>query len=248
MRISEDKRTDETAREQANERSPGPCRAESDAAAPVFVPFDDEWANTLTHAIGCLLALVGWVALAMIVSDRPLGVAISCWIYSAAVFSVFLFSTLSHAVRHPAGRDLMRAWDQGTIYLMIAGTYTPFLWMYSLPRWRLAILLCVWGLAAVGFWSKVLVRHRINALASTTYLLLGWLPAIPMLNRIPDPMPLECLYGMLAGGLLYTIGVIFLSFDRHVRFFHAAWHVLVIAAAASHYGTIVYFVALGSGD
>lgn len=222
--------------------------AESDEAADLFDPFGDEWANTLTHAIGCVVASAGWVAMAIMASDQPLGTAVACWVYSAAVFAVFFFSTLSHAVRHPAGRELMRAWDQGTIYLMIAGTYTPFLWTYALPQWRLVILACVWALAAVGFWSKVFARHRVNALASTTYLMLGWLPAVPMLNRIPDPMPLECLYGMLIGGLLYTIGVLFLTFDRRVRFFHAAWHLLVIAAAACHYGTIVYFIALGSGS
>jgi len=211
-----------------------------------FDPLGDEWANTLTHALGTMLALAGWALIAWLMWDRPFGITVACWVYAASVFSVFFFSTLSHAVRHPSGRQLMRAWDQGTIYLMIAGTYTPFLWFYCLPAWRFPVLVAVWGLAAAGFLAKVMLRHRVNAIATPTYLMLGWLPALPMIPRIPDPMPWTCFYGMLAGGVLYTLGVVFLQLDQKVRFFHAAWHLFVIAAAATHFLTIVFCIATQS--
>ena len=207
---------------------------------PDFDPLGDEWANTLTHAGGFVLSLGGSAAMAYWLQGQTTGVVISCAVYCAAVMAVYLFSTLSHAVFEPDLRHAMRAWDQGAIYLMISGTYTPFAWQYSPPGFRIPLLLFLWIVAAVGFWSKVIAQHRVNALATTSYLLLGWVPAIPLAPQVP----LGCLLGMAAGGVLFTIGVVFLKLDRRYRFFHAAWHVCVIAASICHFATVAYYVAM----
>ncbi len=204
---------------------------------PLPIP-DDEFANTLTHCIGILIAIVGFGWMAFLVSDRSIGVKVSCLVYVASVVAVFVFSTLSHAVKSDRLRQKMRAWDQGMIYVMISGTYMPFVWQYG-GSFRWPLLVFIWVAAALGFWSKAISQHRVNALSTLTYLLLGWIPAIPLSMQVPA----YCLLCMTGGGVLYTIGVAFLMSDHRVRYFHATWHLLVICAAAVHYLGIVIFVA-----
>jgi hemolysin III len=102
------------------------------------------------------------------------------------------------------------------------------------------ILTIIWGLALIGFYSKVVTRHRVNAIATHSYVLLGWVPALALLGFVP----LGCLTWIAVGGLTYTLGTLFLLMDGRFRFFHATWHVLVIAASASHYYAIITYVAL----
>ncbi len=138
-------------------------------------------------------------------------------------------------------RNRMRAWDQGTIYGMIAGTYTPFVTAYG-GALTVPLLIFLWVAAGVGFYSKVIAKHRVNSLATITYLLLGWLPAIPLSMAVPT----GCLVMMALGGLSYSLGVIFLKYDNRVRYFHSVWHLMVIAAACVHYVGICQFVLLAS--
>lgn len=198
---------------------------------------DDEWANTSSHLLGIVVAVVGTVWMLALLRDKPWGLTLSCLTYCASAILVFVFSTLSHACTEPGRRTRMRAWDQGSIYLMISGTYTPFVWQYG-GSLRWALLVFLWGLALYGLWAKVVAKHRVNTVAFTTYLLLGWVPAIPLAPQVP----LSCFGGMALGGLVYSLGVIFLKYDHMRRFFHAIWHMAVILAAACHYLVIVKYV------
>ncbi|WP_164101327.1 PAQR family membrane homeostasis protein TrhA [Candidatus Laterigemmans baculatus] len=208
----------------------------------VYLSVADERANTATHALGFVLSLVAAVYLAQQTAAESLGFTVSCTVFAISMAAVYLFSTLSHAVYEPLWRHRMRAWDQGVIYTLIAGTYTPFIWVCSPAGWRSAILLAVWLAAAIGFYSKVLAAHRVNGISTVTYVLLGWLPAIPLVPRTPT----ICLLWMLAGGVAYTAGILFLRLDGRYRYFHAMWHLMVIAGSACHFIAIQYLVEYAS--
>ncbi len=200
-------------------------------------PTAEEWANAATHGFGILLAIAGLVWMMSKLGGQPLGLILSCLAYCVSVVLVFIFSTLSHAVHEPHLRTHMRAWDQGTIYMMISGTYTPFVWEFG-GVLRTPLMLFLWGLAFYGLWQKVVVRRRVNAMVVTTYLLLGWVPTIPLAPQVPW----GCLGGMALGGVIYSVGVFFLMFDHAGRFFHSVWHLAVIAAAVCHYMVIIHYV------
>lgn len=203
----------------------------------------EELANTVTHGLGTAFSLAGVFALAALLESVPRGLAVSCLVYGATLVLVFAVSTISHAVREARAKHLWRIWDQGLIYTLIAGTYTPFVWAYAPPATRDFVLAAIWAAALLGVFVKVVLQHRVGATTTYSYLLLGWLPALSIANRVP----LAAALGMLLGGLLYTAGTFFLKRDDQFRFFHAFWHLLVITAATCHYLTLVNYLVLGLG-
>ena len=200
----------------------------------------EEFANTLTHGVGLVLSLTGAAAMMLVVGAADLGLTIGCGVYAATLVAVYALSTLSHAVQRPRARHLLRVWDQGVIYLLIAGSYTPFVSAFLSAHLRSATLSVIWTLALIGFFSKVVNRHRVNAIATHSYVLLGWVPALALVGFVP----LGCLAWIVVGGLTYTLGTLFLLMDNRFRFFHATWHMLVVAASASHYYAIITYVVL----
>ncbi|MEO8271426.1 MAG: hemolysin III family protein, partial [Aureliella sp.] len=116
----------------------------------------DELSNTITHGLGFLLSLGAVVFFWQATTAQPLGLRISCILFATSMAIVYLFSTLSHAVQTPHLRSRMRAWDQGTIYLLIAGTYTPFIWLGSPLGWTAVVMSSVWLAAVWGFYLKVI--------------------------------------------------------------------------------------------
>jgi hemolysin III len=201
---------------------------------------DQEWANALTHGIAAVAAgLLGAFLVSSCLPTQP-GLAAACGAYSLSVFGTFLFSTLSHLIHRQPLLNTLRAFDQAMIYMMISGTYTPIIYRFASDSTRDPLLWAIWVAALAGFFKKVAIRYRINSIGTYTYLLLGWLPAIPLASQVPS----ELVGWMLAGGLLYTIGVIFLMNDRRMRYLHAVWHLFVMLAAACHYYGILRYVVL----
>ncbi len=196
----------------------------------VYLRPRDEIANVVTHSIGFVLSLGAGVYFHIQTAQHALGLRLCCWAFCIALAAVYLFSTLSHAVYEPFARNRLRAWDQGTIYFLIVGTYSPFIWTGTSGTFRLGLLATVWIVAALGFYSKVLASYRINAVATVTYLALGWLPAIPLIHTTPA----VCFLWMVVGGLCYSLGVVFLKMSARVQFSHAAWHIMVMLGSASH--------------
>ncbi len=143
---------------------------------------------------------------------------------------VYLCSSLSHAVQTPHLRSRMRAWDQGTIYLLIAGTYTPFIWLGSPLGWTAVVMSVVWLAACWGFYLKVVAKYRIEASSTVTYVLLGWVPAIVLFSRTPT----VCILWMVAGGLSYTLGILFLIRSHRTWYTHSLWHLAVIGGSTCH--------------
>ena len=184
--------------------------------------------------------MLGTVAIIAAARSIEVGLAIGCGVYAISLVVVYAISTLSHAVRQPRSKHLLRAWDQGVIYLLIAGTYTPFACLYLPSPARWLVLAGLWSVAVVGFLSKIVWQHRVVAFKAHSYVLFGWLPALTMMHLVS----LACFWWMAAGGLIYTVGTVFLALDRQFRFFHATWHLFVVAASACHYYAIVTFIVL----
>ncbi len=192
---------------------------------------DQEWANALTHAFATIGAAVVGIYMVVAAAAQGTGLAIACGAYVTAVIGTFFFSTMSHVVRRQPLLNTMRAWDQAMIYTMISGTYTPIVYRFATDEHRTPLLAAIWIAAGAGFLFKVAFRHRINATGTISYLLLGWLPSLPLVGHIPS----DLVWSMVAGGVLYTVGVVFLMNDSKVKYMHAAWHLSVVTAATLHY-------------
>lgn len=199
-----------------------------------------EAVNAWTHGLGFVISLPAGFALNRLVVEHRDQLAWACLAYSLCLAAMYLFSTLSHAVRNQTWRHRMRAWDQGVIYATIAGTFTPFIWAYMDGWERVALLIAIWLAAAAGFYSKVVAEHRIDNMTAVSYVLLGWLPAMVLLGYVP----LACFAIMAFGGLLYTCGTYFLQNDHRSWYFHAIWHLMVILASACHYAAIAMYTIL----
>ncbi|MEX0817959.1 MAG: hemolysin III family protein [Pirellulaceae bacterium] len=197
----------------------------------------DELANSLTHGAGLLLSLAGAGVMVSAMQASNTWVQLSAMVYVASLVAVYALSTLSHAVQAMPHKNRLRAWDQGTIYLLIAGSYTPFIAAFVPPGQAAVLTAAMWLAAGFGFWLKVVANHRVIAFSAWSYIALGWFPAVAFVGRIP----LACVMWMVLGGVSYTVGTVFLKLDTRVRYFHAIWHILVIIASACHFHAILTY-------
>ena len=164
----------------------------------------------------------------------------SCSIYAATLVLVYVCSTLYHSLARTRARHVFHVLDHSSIYLLIAGTYTPFT-LVSLHGWLGWMLFgVVWGLAVVGVVFKSLAIGKFAVVSAVVYLFMGWFVVIaarPLIHAISW-------HGMLwiaAGGLAYTAGIAFFAFDR-VRYFHALWHVFVLGGSVAHFFAVLFYV------
>jgi len=210
---------------------------------PLARSLAEEIANSVTHGIGLVLSLAGSLVLLSRLQSQPdVWRWLGCGVFAAALVAVYAASTLSHAVARPTWRRRFRILDQSCIYLLIVATYTPFALEYLRFGWWWFFLMLMWTAALIGFLSKLLFMHRIDKATTWSYLLLGWLPIIPAWAYL-NLVPLGALAWILAGGLCYTAGTVFLVLDHRPFHFHAIWHLFVIAGSACHYCGIFHFVA-----
>ncbi|TWT87904.1 PAQR family membrane homeostasis protein TrhA [Neorhodopirellula pilleata] len=211
--------------------------------APPPIQPDQEWANALTHGVAAAIwtGLAIWLVVEAFAIE--VGLAIACAAYGASVIGTFVCSTLSHTFLQRPLLDHLRAWDQAMIYLMIIGTYTPITYQYAAPEQRTVLLTLMWTAAIAGFVNKAILRHRIHSISTWSYLALGWLPAIPLIGRVPMGLAIA----MFAGGVTYSVGVIFLMNDRKFPYLHAVWHLFVITASIVHLAGIAWYVLFPEG-
>ncbi len=203
----------------------------------------EEAANTITHGLGFLLSVLGAIALAILVlREGDAWRLLGCMIYAASLVTVYAMSTLSHCCSDPTLKRFFQMLDQCFIYVLIAATYTPFslAFLRTSPWWL--FLAVMWAIAVFGFLSKILLPHRVDAVLIWTYVAMGWMAGAAAISLI-GLIPAAGLWWMLIGGLCYTVGTVFLSFDTHVRHFHALWHLFVIAGSVCHFFAILLFVA-----
>lgn len=201
----------------------------------------EELANSATHGLG-LAASVG-AAIILVSAAARHGDAwqiAGCTIYAATLMAVYAASTLSHVFHEPALKHRLRMLDQACIYLLIVGTFTPISLTYFRSGWWWLLFGAMWTLALAGFISKLFFAHRVEGVAIGLYVALGWLPAMAVRPMLPL-LPLGLMGWMLAGGVFYTIGTFFLTYDERVPYFHATWHLCVIAGSACHFIAILWY-------
>jgi hemolysin III len=205
------------------------------------LPRAEEFANRATHALGFALSVVGTVVLlrrAALFGDTLQMVGVT--VYGATLIALYAASTLSHSFEQPRIRHFFRTMDQVCIFLLIAGTFTPISLTYLRDGWWWALFISMWGLAVVGIFFKIFFT-RLHNVSVAAYVLLGWMPAIAI-KPIVAVMPAAALSWIVAGGILYTVGTLFLIRDEKVPYFHAIWHVFVIAASACHYIAVMQLI------
>lgn len=201
----------------------------------------EEIANSIIHGLGIVLAISGLGVLTAFASLR--GNAwhiVSCSIFGATLIILYTTSTLYHAIPNQRAKAVLRVLDHSAIFLLIAGTYTPFSLVSLRGPWGWSLFGVIWGLAIVGIIFKVTMLRRWTAISVALYLVMGWVAIIaaqPMLEAVaPGGLAL-----LLAGGLAYTAGVVFYAWKR-LPYHHAVWHAFVLAGSICHFFAVLLFV------
>lgn len=201
----------------------------------------EEVANCATHGVGLALSVAGFVALvALAWVHGDAWHIVSCGVYGASLVALYLASTLYHGARHPRAKQLFQVLDHCGIYLLIAGTYTPFTLVMLRGPWGWTLFGLVWGIALAGILFRVIFGTRYRPLAVASYVLLGWLCVVAV-KPILELVPLGALAWIAAGGLAYTAGVFFFSAKR-IPHHHAIWHLFVLGGSICHYVAILLYV------
>ena len=164
---------------------------------------------------------------------------VSFSIYDTTLFMLYLFSVLYHSLRGEA-KGIFRRLDHLAIYLLIAGTYTPFALVTLNGVWGWWIFGTVWGLALIGMLLEFVPQKR-RILPVIIYLVMGWICLIA-LKPLLQALPMVGFWGLLAGGLFYTVGIIFYALDKKLQHAHGIWHLFVLAGSVSHYFTVLLYV------
>jgi len=198
--------------------------------------------NSVTHMVGSLFAVAGlFVLLAVGVrSGDPWKIG-SFGVYGTTLVALYLFSTLYHSLDGPAKR-LFRKLDHTSIYVLIAGTYTPFSLVALRGPWGYTLLAVVWVLATAGILQEFLLRKRIEALSVSLYLLMGWL-ALAAFFPLRQAIGSAAMVWLVVGGMLYTAGVAFYLIDERYAHSHGVFHLFVLGGSALHFFVVVRFLA-----
>ncbi len=204
--------------------------------------YQGERMNSITHLIGTILAIAGLVVLVIYAGRQgdPWKI-VSFSIYGTALVLLYFFSTLYHSTRGATKRILQKM-DHSAIYLLIAGSYTPFTLVTLRGPWGWSLFGIVWGLALIGIVQDVLAGKGRRVLSIAIYLLMGWLVIIafrPLMNALPG----TAMLWLVTGGIFYTAGVLFYVLDKKMSYGHEIFHLFVLAGSVCHYCVILFYVA-----
>ena len=201
----------------------------------------EEIANSITHGVGLALSVLGLVVLVVLASLRGGALHIvACSVYGATLVAMYGASTLYHSSRRRRPRRVLRVVDHCAIYLLIAGTYTPFTLVMLRGGWGWTLFGIVWGLAVFGVVFKIFFTGKFAIASTLVYLLMGWM-AVVAIRPMVEELPVAAIAWLVAGGLAYSVGTIFFAMHK-VRFHHAIWHVFVLLGSVFHYVAVIFFV------
>lgn len=205
-------------------------------------PLAEEVANSISHGLGCLFGIVGLVLLLdkAAVMNAGLAAIVSSSLYGGSMILLFLASTLYHAVSHPRAKRALKKVDHCAIYLLIAGTYTPFLMVGLQSPLAYGLMAVIWGLALLGIIFKLTIAERLKVLSLVTYLCMGWLSLI-VVFQLAMKLSAGGIWLLALGGIVYSLGVIFYV-ARRVPFNHAIWHAFVLGGCVCHFCAIYFYV------
>ncbi len=200
-------------------------------------------ADGCIHLIGVAASLVALIALLIIgVKSQTMLWVVSLTIYGLALVATFSCSAGYHLVVRPKLKEVLRRLDHAAIFLMIAGTYTPFILIKMQTPWGFGLLAVVWAMAAIGIAIKLFAPRFLDRLSTALYLVQGW-AVIAAWEPLMSAMPGRVLTLLMAGGVLYTIGVVFHLWER-LPYQNAIWHGFVLSAASCHFAAVIIVVGL----
>jgi len=201
----------------------------------------EETLNVATHALGLLLSILALVLLVVKAAQNgTVWHVVSFAIYGSSLVILYFSSTVFHLIQNQKLRNRLNVLDHASIFLLIAGTYTPFLLVTLRGPWGWSIFGVVWGLAIAGIVVKLFYTGRFNFLSTLLYIVMGWL-IIVAIKPLMDALSTEGLLWLFAGGLFYTLGSVFFLVNK-IPFNHAIFHVFVLAGSACHFIAVYSFL------
>lgn len=219
---------------------PAPRREHSHLLENAY-SFAEEVANSVSHGIGAALSIAGLtllVALSLTLDDGWR--LASSIVYGSSLILLFVASTLYHGVSSPKAKGWLQVLDHCAIYLLIAGTYTPFLLINLRGAWGWSLFAVIWSLALFGIFFKVFFRDRFPRASLFTYILMGWLVIVAIFEMIAK-VPTGALVLLFAGGIVYTLGTVFYAIEK-IPYNHAIWHLFVLGGSICHFLAIYLYV------
>jgi hemolysin III len=206
------------------------------------VSIREEIANSISHGLGLVLAVVALPVL--IVTAMRIGSThfiVGASVFGATMILLYLASTLYHSITHETTKNFCRLFDHSAIFLLIAGTYTPFTLGVLRGAWGWTLLAIVWGLAITGIVIKALPRTRHSWISMVLYVVMGWL-ALVAIKPLFQLVPLPGIVLIFAGGIAYTGGLAFFAAER-LRYSHFIWHLCVIAGTTCHFFAVLWYAS-----
>lgn len=199
--------------------------------------------NSITHLVGAVLSVAGLTALVTIGALRgdPYKV-VSLSVYGAMLCTLYVISTLYHTARSPRLKAILQKCDHAAIYLLIAGSYTPFTLITLRGPWGWSLFGVSWGLAALGIAQELTLGLRTRVVSMTLYVLMGWL-ALVAIRPLVHSLPTAGTAWLLAGGVIYSAGIYFFINDERIRHGHGIWHLFVLGGSLCQFVSVLRYVA-----
>jgi hemolysin III len=203
--------------------------------------FGEELANSITHGLGIGLSIAGLVVMVVISAiNGDAWHVVSSAIFGSTMILLYTASTLYHSFQNPNVKRAFRVLDHSMIYLLIAGTYTPFTLVTLRGGWGWSLFGVIWGLALTGIGFKLFFTGRFPKISTIIYVIMGWL-ALIAIKPLIDTLPNGGLFFLFAGGVSYTLGVVFYVWHK-MPYHHAVWHLFVLGGTVLHFFAILLFV------
>jgi len=204
-------------------------------------PVGEEIANSVTHGVGVVAAAAGLVILAVAAAQRgDAWHVVGSSVFAATLLLLYTASTLYHSIAAPRAKSVLRVLDHSAIYLLIAGTYTPFTLVTLRGPWGWSLLGVIWSCAAVGIVLRTTIGSRWRAIPVLLYVAMGWAVVIAI-RPLVLAVPAGGLTLIVLGGLAYTAGIAFYVW-RRLPYHHAIWHLFVLAGSSLHYLAVLLYV------
>lgn len=201
----------------------------------------EEFLNSAFHAIGAMLGVVALVLLVIMSAKQGSAIkVVGSAIFGTSLILMYSASTLYHAVQHPRSKHILKIIDHSSIYLLIAGTYTPIVLVVLAGDWGWSLFGVIWAFALIGLVFKLFATGKFEVISTVAYVCMGWL-AIIAIKPLYEALSGAGFAWLLAGGLFYTLGVAFYMWDR-LRFGHAIWHLFVLGGSICHFFLIFWYV------
>lgn len=200
----------------------------------------EELWNTITHGLGAIFGIIGLVLLILKDTEKTNYSLLSVIIYGLSIIILFSASTAYHAVKNGKYKHTFRIIDHISIYLLIAGTYTPVLLITLEQSLGWVLFAVVWGIALFGVVLKLFFTGKFNVFSTLLYLVMGWLIVFDF-STLSSLMETNGIYLLAAGGLAYTVGIIFYALEKRL-YYHVIWHLFVLAGAICHFFMVYWYV------